>query len=348
MSQLKEIREKIVVGLSEVVEANKEKIKEAYNIVMKLEHLARREGLLALEYEMEFLPREIPLCNELIEMVEMVVDGTDSEILDELMTIKFFAQDHYTGIDALLYFLYGRSMMVIQSGRSHIMIENLFNAILPSEILNFKQKQLQQQEAKKQKILEWKNTLTEEEKQLISQISMELKGLSEEEWKIIVSSKGLYRFDKILPYLEEEVHSLSKKYMNDYRYYVIMTEPSSITEQEIKELKEELKKTLDELRNQQEENVILDDILKCSDEQIQLLLRNIDIGTLAVALKGAKEEVERCFYRNMSLRLKYMLQEDMEYMGPVRKCEVEDAQRKIMGIWKKLGFKFVIQLSEKK
>ena len=79
----------------------------------------------------------------------------------------------------------------------------------------------------------------------------------------------------------------------------------------------------------------MDDIQKCTDEEIQLLLRNIDNLTLEIALKGAKEETAECFYRNLSLRLRYLIQEDMEYMGPVRMCDVEAAEEKIMEIARK-------------
>ena len=57
-----------------------------------------------------------------------------------------------------------------------------------------------------------------------------------------------------------------------------------------------------------------------------------------MALKGAREETAECFYRNLSLRLKRMIQEDMEYMeymGPVRMCDVEEAEEKIMEVARK-------------
>ena len=91
MSELKEIREKVLVNIKEIARQYKSKIEDAYKRVMKLEHIARREGLLALEYEAEFIPKETPLCNQLTEMIELVVDGTDSQVIENLMTIKFFA-----------------------------------------------------------------------------------------------------------------------------------------------------------------------------------------------------------------------------------------------------------------
>lgn len=330
MSELKEIREKILVNIKDVVGQNKEKVEDAYKRVMKLEYIARREGLLALEYEAEFIPKEIPLCNEIIEMIEMIVDGMEPQIFEELMTIRFFAVCNYTEVEALLYFLYARSMLMIQSGVSSWLIEELFNAVIPNDVLSFRQKRIMMDVDKTQKISEWKSVLTETENELLYDMSVQLKGLSEEEWKIVVSSKGFYGFDKILPYLETETKALAKNYMNDYRYYVIMRNPTVVIEQELIELKKELEKIISRLRSKEESKSILDNILKCSDKEIQLILRNVDNFTLSVALKDVKEEVAECFFRNMSLRLKYMVQEDMEYMGSICMSDVEDAQRKIV------------------
>ena len=142
MSELKEIREKVLVNIKEVARQHKEKIEDAYKRVMKLEHIARREGLLALEYEAEFIPKDTPLCNQLTKMIELVVDGTDSQVIEELMTIKFFAVHNFTGIDAILYFLYARSMLMIQAGISPRLIEELFNAMIPNEVLNFERERI--------------------------------------------------------------------------------------------------------------------------------------------------------------------------------------------------------------
>lgn len=152
MSELKEIREKILVNIKEVAEANKEKIEDAYKRVMKLEHIARREGLLALEYEAEFIPKETPLCNEITEMIEMVVDGTEPNIFEELITIKFFAVHNYTEIDALLYYFYARSILMIQAGMSPWMIEELFNTVIPNAVLIFRQERNRVEEDKWQRM----------------------------------------------------------------------------------------------------------------------------------------------------------------------------------------------------
>lgn len=336
MSELKEIREKVLVNIKEVAGQHKEKIEDAYKRVMKLEHIARREGLLALEYEAEFISKEAPLCNQLTEMIELVVGGTDPQVIEELITIKFFAVHNFTGIDALLYFLYARSMLMIQAGVSPILIEELFHAMIPNEVLTFERERMRAEEEKKQKIAEWKSVMTEEESGLLCAMSKQLQNLSEEEWKTIVSSKGFYGFDKALPYMGEDTKALAKHYMNDYRYYVIMKSPSTVTEQELEELNKELEKVIISMRSKEEMKHTLDDIQKCCDEEIQQILRNIDNLTLAVALKGAGVETAECIYRNLSLRLRRLIQEDMEYMGPVRMCDVEEAEEKIIKVARKV------------
>ena len=332
MSELKEIREIILVNIKEVVRENKEKVEEAYKRVMRLAHLAHREGLLALDYEAELIPKETPLCNEITEMIDLIVSGTDPKIFEEIMTIKFFAIHDYTGIDALLYFLYARSIYMIQIAASSRDIEALFNAVLPNDVLAFDKERTMWKEEKKQKIKDWKDNLTEEEKELLSHMSARLQELSEEEWKVVIGNNGFYGFDRILPYLNEETAGLVKNYMNDYRYYVIMNDPRTVTQQELEELNKELEKVIIRIQGKGKVKGILDKIEKCTDEETQLLLRHIDTLTLSVALKGARKETAECFYRNLSVRLRYLIQEDMEYMGPVRMCDVEESESKIIGV----------------
>ena len=62
----------------------------------------------------------------------------------------------------------------------------------------------------------------------------------------------------------------------------------------------------------------------------------MDNNDLAVALKGANEEVQNVIFKNLSKRLAAMIREDMEFMGPVRMKDVEEAQQKIVGIIRKL------------
>lgn len=81
---------------------------------------------------------------------------------------------------------------------------------------------------------------------------------------------------------------------------------------------------------------VFEDILSLDDRSIQRVLREVDNNELAVALKGATEEVQNVIFNNMSKRLAAMIKEDMEYMGPVRLKDVEEAQQRIVNIIRKL------------
>ncbi|NLM09513.1 MAG: flagellar motor switch protein FliG [Clostridiaceae bacterium] len=81
---------------------------------------------------------------------------------------------------------------------------------------------------------------------------------------------------------------------------------------------------------------VFEDILQLDNRSIQRFLREVDNYQLAVALKGATEEVQNIIYSNMSKRLAEMIKEDIEFMGPVRLKDVEEAQQKIVNVIRKL------------
>ena len=81
---------------------------------------------------------------------------------------------------------------------------------------------------------------------------------------------------------------------------------------------------------------VFEDILLLDDRSIQRVLRDVDNNDLAVSLKSSNEEVKNAIFNNLSKRLASMIQEDMEFMGPVRMKDVEEAQQKIVNIIRKL------------
>jgi flagellar motor switch protein FliG len=81
---------------------------------------------------------------------------------------------------------------------------------------------------------------------------------------------------------------------------------------------------------------VFEDILLLDDRAIQRVLRDVDNNDLAIACKGSTEEVQTAIFNNMSKRLAEMIKEDMEFMGPVRMKDVEEAQQKIVNIIRKL------------
>jgi len=88
------------------------------------------------------------------------------------------------------------------------------------------------------------------------------------------------------------------------------------------ELAEEIKKRL----------FVFEDIIRLDDRSLQRVLREVDMKELGLALKGATEDLRAKFFKNMSKRAAEMLQEDMDYMGPVRVKDVEESQQKVVNI----------------
>ena len=81
---------------------------------------------------------------------------------------------------------------------------------------------------------------------------------------------------------------------------------------------------------------VFEDIKILEDRAIQRVLRDVENNDIAIALKGANEEVQNIIFNNLSKRLAAMIKEDMEFMGPVRMKDVEEAQQKIVAIIRKL------------
>jgi len=81
---------------------------------------------------------------------------------------------------------------------------------------------------------------------------------------------------------------------------------------------------------------VFEDIVLLDDRSVQLVLREVDTKELALALKNVGEEVANKVFRNMSKRAASMLQEEMEFMGPVRLRDVEAAQQRIVNIIREL------------
>ncbi|SFU75117.1 flagellar motor switch protein FliG [Alicyclobacillus macrosporangiidus] len=81
---------------------------------------------------------------------------------------------------------------------------------------------------------------------------------------------------------------------------------------------------------------IFDDIVLLDNRSIQRVIRDVDPKDLQLALKVAPQQVQEVIFANMSKRMAEMFKEEMEYMGPVRLRDVEDAQQRIVGVIRRL------------
>ena len=88
-------------------------------------------------------------------------------------------------------------------------------------------------------------------------------------------------------------------------------------------------------------------LVEIDDRSIQKWLREVDTQDLAKALKGTDAEVQEKIFINMNHRAVAMLREDMEFMGPVRKSDVIETQKKLMEILKRLNESGEIVISKR-
>lgn len=77
---------------------------------------------------------------------------------------------------------------------------------------------------------------------------------------------------------------------------------------------------------------VFEDIIFLDNKAIQRVIREVDARDLQLALRVSRDDVKDVIFNNMSKRMADTFKEDMEYMGPVRLRDVEDAQQRIVGI----------------
>ncbi|MPN52811.1 Flagellar motor switch protein FliG [bioreactor metagenome] len=90
---------------------------------------------------------------------------------------------------------------------------------------------------------------------------------------------------------------------------------------------------------------MFEDIVKLSNIALQRTLKEVDNDVLTMALKGTNEEISNKINANISKRLQELIKENMEYMGPVRVRDVEQAQQKIVNVIRKLEDEGEIEIS---
>ncbi len=101
----------------------------------------------------------------------------------------------------------------------------------------------------------------------------------------------------------------------------------STEEEVLSEIEEESAQMAEEIRNLM---FVFNDIMGLDDRSIRELLKEISNEDLTTALKGASEELQDKFFKNLSERASNMIKEDLEIMGPVRLSDVEGAQQNVV------------------
>lgn len=92
------------------------------------------------------------------------------------------------------------------------------------------------------------------------------------------------------------------------------------------ELVEEIKKRM----------FVFEDIISLDPRAIQRVIQEVDNQDLLLALKAASPEVKNIIFENMSRRMVETFEEEMQYLGPVRIKDVEEAQGRIVSVIRRL------------
>jgi len=87
----------------------------------------------------------------------------------------------------------------------------------------------------------------------------------------------------------------------------------------------------------QESMFVFDNLIMSDDKSLQTLLRNVDTEDLVLSLKGADEPLREKLFSCMSSRAAANLQDEMEALGPVRLTEVQEAQKRIINVARRLS-----------
>ena len=104
------------------------------------------------------------------------------------------------------------------------------------------------------------------------------------------------------------------------------------------ELTEEIKKLM----------FVFEDVVMIDDRSMQLVLRQVDNKDLSLALKATPPDVADKVFKNMSKRAADMLREEIEFMGPVKIRDVEEAQQRIVNIIRTLEDKGEVTIARGK
>ncbi|MFT8661403.1 FliG C-terminal domain-containing protein, partial [Liquorilactobacillus ghanensis] len=69
---------------------------------------------------------------------------------------------------------------------------------------------------------------------------------------------------------------------------------------------------------------------------VQKVLRDVENDVLVLSLKGANDQIKEFVFSNLSTRAVENIKEEIEFLGPTRLSNIEEAQQKIVGVIRRL------------
>jgi flagellar motor switch protein FliG len=113
-----------------------------------------------------------------------------------------------------------------------------------------------------------------------------------------------------------------------------------------KRILNDVKKADKDLMQAIQDNMFTFDNLGMSDDRsLQTLLRSVEMEDLILSLKGADEFLKDKLFGCMSTRAAANIQDEMEALGPIRLTEVQNAQKRIIAVARKMSDEGTIVLA---
>lgn len=176
------------------------------------------------------------------------------------------------------------------------------------------------------KIVAYLGVKSNEAQELLSSLDEKMKQ------KVIDDAIGFKKNDKMV--IDEVEHILSASGMDFTKEYKTINKFLLQTSQDFAERKiNQFRETTPIFQQKLNDSFFsFNDILILEDRAIQRILQEVDMQTLAKALKGSKPKIQTKFFRNMSRCTANMLKEDMKWMGPIRLTDVDKSRKEIVKI----------------
>lgn len=91
---------------------------------------------------------------------------------------------------------------------------------------------------------------------------------------------------------------------------------------------------------------VFEDIVRLDGVAIQKILKEINVKEIAMALKGAPDEISEVIFMNQSPRARESLKEEIDMLVNVKKSKIEDAQQKVVTVIRRLEQEGAIEISK--
>lgn len=337
---------------------------KAFEALLWLEDITRKEGLLALEEAREDEKiASLVFGEELSRIIHFVVDGMDQENIEDICFKRYYSWS-YSGLEGFLYLLYFDVALEIQVGVSHQCMEEGIRSLMPDEVNKEIDKFLtekdrmehQRTEDSWEKLYDRKLQVQEISNEyyiirlvdycftVMNDIDLQRLLRDVENWNLVLLMKGLSgaALKKIHDNISERIAIMlleDMEYMGPVRLvdiadttskiFQVMLKLSSINELSIPGNLSDIFEICNMAQDSEKESPILKKrFMGMTNKDIQKVLNTMPRDTLCIAMKGWDSELKRLIFGNLPRPAAGMVRNDLEKIDNTQR-EIEEANKKI-------------------